>query len=62
MHAFLEATWFLWWILTVIGVLRWFHNASQFEERINQTDRKKICDMPGFEAGPRESQPASRAS
>jgi len=32
MFPFLQAAWFLCWIMVVIGVLRWFHNASEFSD------------------------------
>jgi phosphatidylethanolamine-binding protein (PEBP) family uncharacterized protein len=28
MLAFLGQTWFLWWILAVLSILRWFHNVA----------------------------------
>jgi hypothetical protein len=28
MLAFLEQTWFLWWILAALAILRWFHNVA----------------------------------
>jgi hypothetical protein len=27
--SFLENTWFLWWVLAVVIILRWFHHAMQ---------------------------------
>jgi len=32
MFPFLQAAWFLCWIMVVIGVLRWFHNAAEFND------------------------------
>jgi len=28
MIPFLQSTWFLWWALAVVGILRWFHQQS----------------------------------
>lgn len=62
MVAFLEATWFVWWILTVIGVLRLFHNVSEFDDRISNPDEWR--DSRRLALGPTalENQPGSRAS
>lgn len=62
MYAFLEATWFLWWILTVIGVLRWFHNASEFDDRINSRDGRRDSQMLVLQRTALENQPNSEAS
>jgi hypothetical protein len=29
MSLFIEQTWFLWWIVAVVFILRWFHVSSQ---------------------------------
>ena len=62
MHTFLEATWFLWWILTVIGVLRWFHNASELDPYVNNAETWDLCQMGALKTGAPENQPYSRAS
>lgn len=32
MIPFLQSTWFLWWALAVVGILRWFHLQSVDED------------------------------
>jgi len=61
MVAFLEATLFLCWILTVVGVLRWFHNVSNFDDYIDSADRRGDPQMLAFRTTAREDQRNSRA-
>jgi len=61
MSTFFEATWFLWWILTVSGVLRWFHNASQFDGYLDSADGQKVPATLALKTR-LEVQPKSRAS
>lgn len=61
MYAFLEATWFVWWILTVIGVLRWFRNASQLDEHLYELGGEEIGQTLAFETGAGENQARPRA-
>ena len=62
MLAFLEATWFLWWILTVIGVLRWFHNTSEFDDYISSADGRGDSQMLALRTTALDNQPNSQAS
>ena len=62
MSAFLEAAWFLGWILTVIGVLRWFHNASEFDDYIDSAEGRKMCQMLALKTGAPETSTESQAS
>jgi hypothetical protein len=32
MAEFLEKTWFLWWIIATLAILRWFHLVSMKDE------------------------------
>jgi hypothetical protein len=37
MIAFIERTWFFWWIVAVLVILRWFHIfSSQTDERAHE--------------------------
>jgi len=35
--AFMEETWFLWWIVAVIVILRWFHVSLSGSEAVDVT-------------------------
>lgn len=62
MGVCLEATWFVLWALTVIGVLRLFHNAAEFDDRINNLDEWRDSQGAMLRLKALESQPRSRAS
>jgi hypothetical protein len=44
MISFLAKTWFVWWMLAVVFILRWFHVLSAHPE-------SDVLDSPGDDQG-----------
>jgi hypothetical protein len=62
MLVFLEETLFLWWIVTVIGLLRWFHNAAELDSYIQSAESWNASQTVALNAVAPEKPAHSRAS
>jgi hypothetical protein len=53
----IENTWYIWWILAVVAVLRWFHGVSDdFQEEAAGESRKTGADATALgQHGPAHS-------
>lgn len=60
MISFIEKTWFLWWILATLIILRWFHRFSSSAESGVNAAASDEEQAAAIASGPRPSGSASR--